>query len=349
MVVHALIMPIYEAQERKIMLHQTRPASDVRWTQPRYLVRSEKNARENNEDSFTVFILTPAHGQNPIHLLAVADGMGGHAYGELASSETLRKMSLVLLEELTVQPSINHLEEATPVSPAEITKALMNALEQANAHIKRMVEANKWGKAGSTLVAAAIWGNTTIVVNLGDSPLFHYQPSTGQLTKKTEDHTVAGVLLRAGLISPELAPYHEGRSRLEFFVGCPNLPNEDPVQQFDLVPGDLLLLCSDGVSGSLLEKEMAEIFSEAQEDLSAIADGLLQAAKDKGETDNQTLILWQYPGNSPPEVHQEGSPSPGFPTKRQQVETLRQGISSHFFPGKQPPPKSDPEEPQPEY
>jgi protein phosphatase len=253
------------------------------------------------------------------------------------------------LEELTVQPSINHLEEATPVSPAGIAKALMNALEQANAHIKRMVEANKWGKAGSTLIAVAIWEDTAIAVNLGDSPLFHYQPSTGQLTKKTEDHTVAGVLLRAGLISPELALYHEGRSRLEFFVGCSELPGEAPVHQFDLVPGDLLLLCSDGVSGLLLEGEMAKIFSKAHGEIEAIADGLLQAAKDKGETDNQTLILWQYPENSPPEVHQEGSPSPGFPTKRQQVETLRQGISSHFFSGKQPPPKSDPEEPQPEY
>ncbi len=330
------------------MLRQTRPASDVRWSQPEYLVRSEKNARENNEDSFAVFILIPAPGQDPIHLLAVADGMGGHAYGELASREALRKMSLVLLEELTVQRSINHLEEATPVIPAEIAKALMNALEQANAHIKRMVKANKWGKAGSTLVAAAIWGNTAIVVNLGDSPLFHYQPSTRQLTKKTEDHTVAGVLLRAGLISLELALYHEGRSRLEFFVGCSELPGEEPVQQFELAPGDLLLLCSDGVSGSLLEREMAEIFSKAHGKIEAIADGLLQAAKDKGETDNQTLILWQYPGTPPLQANPKER-SPQFQETRQQEQTVCQGCLSHFFPGKQPAPKSNPEEPQPEY
>jgi protein phosphatase len=274
--------------------------------------------------------------------------MGGHAYGELASRESLRRFSLALLEELTVQPSLNQLQEEIPLSRDAIAKALMNALEQANAHLKRMVEANKWGKAGSTLVAAAIWENTAIAVNLGDSPLFHYQPSSGQLTKKTEDHTVAGVLLRAGLISPELALYHEGRSRLEFFVGCPALPSEAPVHQFELAPGDLLLLCSDGVSGSLLEGEMAEIFSKAHGELPAIADRLLQAAKDKGETDNQTLILWRHLGKPAPEGETKER-SPGLHKTLQQKQTVRQGVLSHLWPGKQPPPKGDPEGAQPEY
>jgi len=322
------------------MVHQTSPERDLRWVEPQYLVRSELNARENNEDSFAAFVLTPAPGQNPIYVLAVADGMGGHAYGELVSREALRRMSLALLEELTVQPSINPPKEVLPVTPAEIEKALINALEQANAHVKRMVEANKWGKAGSTLVVAAIGENNAIAVNLGDSPLFHYQCRTGQLTKKTEDHTVAGVLLRAGLISPELAPYHEGRSRLEFFVGCPSLPGEAPVRQFELAPGDLLLLCSDGVSGSLLEGEMAEIFSQAQGNLSALADGLLQAAKNKGETDNQTLILWRHP--------EPKGRSLQLQTTIQPRETVRQDSFSHFFPGKPPPQKSDPETAPPE-
>lgn len=103
----------------------------------------------------------------------------------------------------------------------------MSALEQANAHVRRMVEANKWGKAGSTVVVAAIPGDAAVVANLGGSPLFPYQARSGQLREVTEDHTVAGVLLRAGMITPEMARYHEGRSRLEFYLGGANLVEEE--------------------------------------------------------------------------------------------------------------------------
>jgi len=270
-----------------------------------YLVRSETNQRENNEDSFQIFSLLPALGQSPIVVLAVADGMGGHAYGEHVSREALRKISLSLFEQLTVEPSINRLEALLPVDAETLSQALINALEQANAHVRRMVEANKWGKAGSTIVVATVLDDVAVVANLGDSPLFHYQASTGQLHKVTEDHTVAGVLLQAGMITPEMARYHEGRGRLEFYLGCPELPREAPAHQVALASRDLLLLCTDGVTGSLSHEQIAEILSDPNGDLDGMAERLIQASLEAGETDNQTLILWRHQNEGEPSHERE--------------------------------------------
>ncbi|AFZ14512.1 protein serine/threonine phosphatase [Crinalium epipsammum PCC 9333] len=264
--------------------------------QPDYIVRSEINQRENNEDSFQIFSIISGLTPSPIIILAIADGMGGLAYGEQVSREGLKKLSLALFEELVVEPSINRLEAASGLDTKILSQAVMNAIEQANAHVRRVVEVNKWGKAGSTIVIAAILQDKAIVGNLGDSPLFHYQVSSGKLTKITEDHTVAAVLMQMGMLTPEMARYHEGRNQLEFYLGCYHLPQNSPLYELDLVEGDLLLLCSDGINGCLLHKEIEAIFAENKGYLAKLADNLIIAAKAAGETDNQTLILWKCQG-----------------------------------------------------
>ncbi len=264
--------------------------------QPDYIVRSEINQRENNEDSFQIFSIISGLTPSPIIILAIADGMGGLAYGEQVSREGLKKLSLALFEELVVEPSINRLEAASGLDTKILSQAVMNAIEQANAHVRRIVEVNKWGKAGSTIVIAAILQDKAIVGNLGDSPLFHYQVSSGKLTKITEDHTVAAVLMQMGMLTPEMARYHEGRNQLEFYLGCYHLPQNPPLYELYLAEGDLLLLCSDGINGCLLHKEIEAIFAGNKEDLEKIADDLIIAAKTAGETDNQTLILWMCQG-----------------------------------------------------
>jgi protein phosphatase len=257
-----------------------------------YLVRSNKNQREQNEDSFQIFALNLSPLHKPISIMAVADGMGGHVHGEYASREALRKLSLSLFEQLIFEPSINRLTEAQAITSEDLGKVLFQAVEQANVYLQKMVKNNNWGVAGSTVVVTAILDNTAIAVNLGDSPLFHYQASSGKLTKVTEDHTVASILLKADLITPEMARFHEGRSRLEFFVGCSKLPLIPPIYQVQLELGDLLLLCSDGVSGSLLLEEISSILADTSQTLENKAESLMLAAQQQGETDNQTLILW---------------------------------------------------------
>lgn len=274
----------------------SRARPDGKELNPWYVVRSETNQRENNEDSFALFSFRPEFTQPPLFILAIADGMGGHAYGEHVSHEALRKVSLSLFEQLSFERSVNRHSTIEPLDVDMIAKALWSALEQANVHVQRMVQANKWGKAGSTIVVAAILGSAVVVANLGDSPLFHYQAQRRQLIKVTEDHTVAGVLLRAGMITPEMARYHEGRSNLEFFLGSPNLPREAALRRLVLTPGDLVLLCSDGISGVLEPDQIAAILADSKTDLDGMADSLLQMSQEAGETDNQTLILWRYGG-----------------------------------------------------
>ncbi|NEQ65806.1 MAG: serine/threonine-protein phosphatase [Symploca sp. SIO2D2] len=262
--------------------------------QPTYIVRSTTNQRENNEDSFQILALMPGIERSPITILAVADGMGGHAHGAEVSREALRKLSLALFEQLIVEPSLNNLQAIPPPNAQSLSQVMFSALEQANAYVKRMVKANQWGKAGSTIVVAAILDNLAVVVNLGDSPMFHYQVTQRQLVKITEDHSVAGVLLRAEMITTEMARYHEGRNRLEYYLGCPHLPPEPPVQQVALAAGDLLLLCTDGISGSVSEEQIKEILAESGSNLEKKAEQLLTVSQEAGETDNQTLILWQH-------------------------------------------------------
>jgi serine/threonine protein phosphatase PrpC len=260
-----------------------------------YFVKSETNQRENNEDSFLIYRLPLIH--DIITILAIADGMGGHAFGEQVSREALRKMSLALFEQLCIDPVINQQPVSQALDADSIGQALWNAFEQANVFIKRMVQINKWGKAGSTIVVAAISGNIAVVANLGDSALFHYEKSNGHLKKITDDHTVTGVLLRAGMITPEMALYHEGRNRLEFFVGAENLPRKVPLYSpFTLAPADLLLLCTDGVSAVLLHEQMEKIIAETDNDPETVAHRLFEAARQAGETDNQTIVIWQQGG-----------------------------------------------------
>lgn len=261
--------------------------------EPDLVVRSEINQREQNEDSFQVYdLLTPA-APGGLKVLAVADGMGGHAYGEHVSREVLRTISRALFEQCVVLPTLNELATPFQLSAQKMSDILWHALEEANARVQQMVRSNKWGKAGSTVVVGVILQQTLIVANLGDSPLFVYRQASKHIRKITEDHTVAGVLVRKKLIPPEMARFHEGRSRLEFYVGADTLPKRPPLYQCTLGSGDLVLLCSDGISGSLTLKQMETAISEASDDLKTVADRLIETALATDETDNQTLILWR--------------------------------------------------------
>jgi len=261
---------------------------------------SETNQRENNEDSFQVITITPTMSQR-IPLLCVADGMGGHEHGELVSREVLQSLGSSLFSSLSIARSLNFPpEEIAPVTLEELGEAISDGIYLANQRIQRIVEQNHWQLAGSTLVIAAILDDTVIAANLGDSPLFHYQADSKQVRKVTDDHTVAGILLKVGMISDEMARHHEGRNRLQYFVGCADLPREIiPVHTFSIAPEDILLLCSDGVSGSLSTEELTAIFTIPTASLSELAERLIAAAQEKGETDNQTLILWSGRDRTP--------------------------------------------------
>ncbi|MCM1982839.1 PP2C family protein-serine/threonine phosphatase [Lyngbya confervoides] len=262
------------------------------------VIRSEVNQRPRNEDSFQALVIPGQGGRGPLYLLMIADGMGGHAHGEDVSREGLRKMSTCLLEELLVAPSINPVGCFPPHTSHEVQSAIQLAICQANLYLHAMMKKNHWGVAGATLVLALIGCDRAWVANLGDSPLFHWHSSTGELTQVTEDHTVTHALLRSGQISPAMADHHAYKNVLELYLGCDRLPDPLPFYERHLREGDRLLLCSDGVSGGLSLATLQSILSRPLP-LEALAEDLIQASLAAESTDNQTLILWQHPAPTP--------------------------------------------------
>lgn len=251
---------------------------------------NELNGRENQEDSIAVL------EHPPLTLLVIADGMGGHEHGEDASREGIRRFCLSVYEQTFLEAALHIREIATDVET--LKTIVLEAIRNASYHVTRMVRVNGWDKAGSTLAVALIAGDSAVIANLGDSRVYHFRPPQGKLTQLTDDHSVAGLLLRAKMITPEMARFHEGRTRLEFHLGSKELPAEIPVRSIALEPGDLLLLSSDGVHGVLSDERIAEVLTMPNEELSSVGENLSRAAKELGETDNQSLILWRYIGRA---------------------------------------------------
>jgi protein phosphatase len=270
-----------------------------------YYARTETNQRENNEDFHAVFFLDDPTEELYLPVLIVADGMGGHEHGEDVSHQVVLKMEDFLRKTI-------HGVAAHPSPTDYLKQCLLDALKSANDLVQRMIAANGWERAGSTLVIGLVWQDKLIAANLGDSPLWLFRPQTTQLERITQDHSVPGILAQAKLITEEMARYHERRGQLEFFVGSKALPLPAPVYEQTLLPGDLLLLCSDGISGALSSDQLRRILATPSP-LPDIAEHLIQAALREGETDNQTLILWRY----------DGSPRSPLQTVSEPVSTLR--------------------------
>ncbi len=261
----------------------------------RWVVRSVVNGRENNEDSVMGFEFMPAWCERSVILFALADGMGGHEHGELASQQALVKTANKCFDNFVLKRVLNRVDAPTPFDSNLVLGTLREALDLSNQFVAKMAANNNWGKCGSTLDIVLIDGNKIYGIYLGDSPVYIYHHAIQKLELVTKEHTVAGALVRSGVISPEMYYFHEGKSTLEFYVGMDKpIPSDDKIFfQCELQPQDKLLMCSDGVIGNLREFQIEEIFKTCHSD-NEIADKIMETYVKNGETDNQTLILWSY-------------------------------------------------------
>ncbi len=183
-------------------------------------------------------------------LAVVADGMGGLNFGDQVSRLAVR----VFLREYMAKK-----REELPID------ALRRSLLAANRAVYEMAyEKNVINETGTTLVAAVVNDNALYWISVGDSRLYLYRQ--GQMTLLTRDHYYASELsrkVRQGLITREEAAAHPDRLTLSSYLGLENLPEIDHnLRPFPLEPGDRLILCSDGLYGSLTEAEMATSFSQ---------------------------------------------------------------------------------------
>lgn len=222
--------------------------------------------REQNEDSLVV--------QPP--LFVVADGMGGHAAGEVASEIAVRTIA----------------ELAPKDADAE---ALGKAVEQANRDIinAALIGEGREGM-GTTCTAAILQGNRLVIAQVGDSRA--YLLHSGVLTQLTRDHSLMANMIEAGQITPEEARTHPSRSVITRALG--NDPNTVPdLYEINVEEGDRLLLCSDGLSSMLEDDEIQAVMNRIP-DPQRCASTLVSGALVAGGLDNVTVVITNVEGNS---------------------------------------------------
>lgn len=224
------------------------------------------SVRERNEDSLVV---APP-------LFVVADGMGGHEAGEVAS-------------EIAVQT----IQEAAPAHPDVVE--LGRAVELANRAIIDAVIAGRGRPGmGTTCTAAMLEESRLVIAQVGDSRA--YLMHGGSLSQLTRDHSLMANMIEAGQITPEEARFHPNRSVITRALG--NDPDTTPdLYEINVEAGDRLLLCSDGLTSMVEDAEIADILAR-QADPQKCAIALVNAAIAAGGADNVTVIVSDVEGGS---------------------------------------------------
>jgi protein phosphatase len=248
----------------------------------RYAAASDVGrVRKGNEDAF---LADPALG-----IFAVADGMGGHASGEIASRsavDSLRESIAHAVKEISSPLS----EDQTAVVSSP-TNRLMNGIRFANGRIyKSSLEKSEYKGMGTTLVAVYFADSSSIVAHVGDSRLYQLR---GQSIKQiTEDHSLVWEQYKLGLIAREALSSSPHKNIITRALGLQPTVDED-VQELGTQPGDFLLLCSDGLSDLVPDEEMLAVVNGVSGDLPRACGDLIRLANLRGGKDNITVLLIQ--------------------------------------------------------
>lgn len=220
--------------------------------------------RDHNEDSLVV---TPP-------LFAVADGMGGHAAGEVASEIAVRVLS-----------------ELAPEHPD--VEALGRAIEEAN---RAVIQAAREGRGrqgmGTTMTAAMLEGERLVIAQVGDSRA--YLLHQGKLQQLTRDHSLMADMIEAGQLTPEEARTHPQRSVITRALGSDAHLHPD-IYEINVETGDRLLICSDGLSGMVCDNEIESTLARVR-DPQRCASQLVNEAIANGGHDNVTVIVADVTG-----------------------------------------------------
>jgi protein phosphatase len=251
--------------------------------------------REGNEDSYLV--------EPPLY--AVADGMGGHRGGEVASQLALETVEALFREGDT---------------------SLAEQVREANrAVFARSQEDKAVSGMGTTLTAAQIEGGAVRLAHVGDSRA--YLLRAGALRQLTDDHTLVNRMVKAGEITESEAEVHPHRNVLTRTIGTEAEVHVDE-DQVPLMDGDRLLLCSDGLFGMVAEDQLQAIM-EAEPDPQKTADRLIKAANRAGGVDNITVIVLDAhdDGGDDTTVEEAEETTPGERVLRENAPTIRRWIA----------------------
>lgn len=240
------------------------------WSNVRYAAKTDiGKLREINEDTFLV----------EDKIFAVADGMGGHRAGEVASS-----MAIDILKKRA-----GEFEEGD--TPQRIQKMLKEALDEVNdAIVKRGETQGDYLGMGTTLTAFHISERRIFLVHIGDSRAYLIRKE--KITQLTQDHTLVADMVGKGEISEEEARIHPLKNILVRALGTDVKAEADLLSE-EVQPGDRILLCSDGLSSMLRDEEILSIVNES-ESLENACQRLIDTANTNGGEDNITVVLVEF-------------------------------------------------------
>lgn len=238
-----------------------------------FATKTEKGKRPSNEDnclavSFDLGVL-----------IAVSDGMGGHAAGAVASELTIKS----LLSAIKGQHSMS------------CENFLSQAYKSANKIVyDRSKEVEQYSGMGTTLVAAIARQDAFFAANVGDSRLYLYRSAAQSIIPITHDHSYVQELVSCGLITAEEAKVHPNRNLITRAIGTASSVDVDLFSQY-LYDDDMLILCSDGLCGVVSDDQINDYVRKIR-DLDELCDALIQLALANGSRDNITVAIYRHDG-----------------------------------------------------
>ncbi len=231
---------------------------------------SHKGNGANNEDNILI------KKMDDIYLLAVADGVGGHNAGEVASKITIDTLQEIVEDKYNQNLSIE-----------EIKQLLRDAYETAHNKIKAEAVGDREGMA-TTLTTAIIKGDKAIIANCGDSRA--YLIRNNKIIEKTKDHSLVQVLIDEGHITEEEALNHPMKNILTHALGTDDFKVD--IYEWNLKEGDVILLSSDGLHDYIKKEEILEVIKNKDNPMD-IVNELLRTALEKTK-DNVSIIVYKH-------------------------------------------------------
>lgn len=234
--------------------------------------------RPHNED----YVLM----DGPRGLFVLADGMGGYNAGEVASRVACEQVMRFLQQ----QPASEQSEQASPTVLAWAWRQrLEQAVDRANISVLELSQANAdYEGMGTTIVVAVVIGDALWVAHVGDSRAYRWR--AGHLLQLTRDHSLLQEQVDLGLITAEQARLSLRRNLVTRAVGIDPLLDTE-VHCHEFAPGDVVLLCSDGLTDMLHDPEIAALMLQHRHDLDTLAHALVDAANERGGRDNISVLL----------------------------------------------------------
>lgn len=232
--------------------------------------------RELNEDSFEI---RGFENGTPLGVCILADGMGGHNAGEVASSMAAKAVADELCESFDEEDS------------RKIIKNMASAIDYANATVfEKSLSSREHAGMGTTLVAAYVKDASIRFANIGDSRA--YVANNESICKITVDHSVVEEMVQRGAITREEARVHPDKNIITRALGTENYVDAD-FYDYSASAGETVVLCSDGLTETVSEEEIHEIVT-ADEDVCEIVKKLIDKANENGGLDNITVVVIRF-------------------------------------------------------